>query len=283
MLSTILKIVSFAFSTIFSGLFYSILCLFISPFSRIQIILQCIEKSDEPLGAVRVFKKIIKYEGYRGLWKSCIPPIFCFVVVDTIEPVFMKLIPSIFEDASYSDGESYMVWILINVYRASVKGIIFTIFSYPFEFAEIKLAYDARLSEYSKTQYKGIKDLFKKTLLNDGMLGFYSGIGLDLLAMLGFLLIKWTSLALMHSFGFSIDSAISECVAEYFAYSLVYPSLVVKCRIMVRPENLGKRDIWKSFIDIIESEGVSGLFGGYIFVVIEFCGLLCSTLFGKFS
>lgn len=283
MLKIILAIFIYVFSTIIGGTFYAIISLFTSPFLRIQTILQCTEKSDEPLGAVQIFKRIIKYEGYRGLWKSYLPPIFIYLVNDPIELILREVMPSIFEDASYSDSERYITWILMNTYRGSVRFVIPLILTYPFGFAETKLANDARLSEYSKTQYKGIKDLFKKTLLNDGILGLFRGIGLDLLGLLGYQFIKWSSLSLMHSFGFSIDSAVSDCLADYFAYSLLYPSIVLRSRIIVRPENHGKIDIWKSFTDIIRNEGVTGLFGGYLFVVIEMIGaFLFFTFFGKF-
>lgn len=172
----------------------------------------------------------------------------------------------------------------MNTYEGLGRDSIPSILSYPFNFAEIKLANDARLDENSKIQYKGMSDLFRKTLLNDGISGFYRGVKIKLLGLVGYNLIRWSLIGLMRSFDLTTDFGVSQCLVDFFAYSLMYPLTVLKSRVIVGHKKHDAISIWKLFTNVIKSQGITGLFGGYIFVLIYFIGtLFCSTLFEKFS
>lgn len=246
-----------------------IIPIFTSPIQRAQVILQCKKQSDEPLGAVLVFKKIIKHEGYWGLWKLYLPVVILFFVKMLIKLTLSALMPSIFENVPYRDSRSYIVRILMCSCMDSVREAVPSILTYPLLFAQIKLANDAKLNGYSRIQYRGINDLFKKTLLNDGISCLYSGIIVYLLALIGFKTINCSLVGLMHSFSLSINSTVSIHLARYFAVSVIYPLIVLKSRVIVKPKDYRGINIWKPFTDIIKKEEIIGLFESYLLFVLN--------------
>ena len=77
-----------------------------------------------------------------------------------------------------------MKWFAGNLASGSAAGATTSLFLYHLDFARTRLATDTRAhSADGQRQFKGLLDVYRKTLLSDGIVGLYRGFGVSILGI----------------------------------------------------------------------------------------------------
>lgn len=83
------------------------------------------------------------------------------------------------------DKDGYWMWFGGNLASGAAAGASSSVFVYSLDFARTRLANDAKISTKNATgsserQYKGMLDVYKKTIATDGVAGLYRGFMVSL-------------------------------------------------------------------------------------------------------
>ena len=85
------------------------------------------------------------------------------------------------------DKDGYWMWFGGNLASGAAAGASSSVFVYSLDFARTRLANDAKMSVKnasgaggSERQYKGMLDVYKKTMATDGIAGLYRGFMVSL-------------------------------------------------------------------------------------------------------
>lgn len=77
-----------------------------------------------------------------------------------------------------------MKWFAGNVVSGSAAGAITSLLLYHLDYARTRLAMDARGCPINgKCQFKGLMDVYHKTLLSDGITGLYRGFSVSIIGI----------------------------------------------------------------------------------------------------
>lgn len=81
----------------------------------------------------------------------------------------------------YSKDEGgYLKWFAGNVAAGSAAGATTSLFLYHLDYARTRLGMDARQCPLNdRRQFKGLIDVYQKTLSTDGVIGLYRGFGVS--------------------------------------------------------------------------------------------------------
>jgi len=160
-----------------------------APIERVKLLLQnqgellAQGKLNEPYKgitdcAVRTFRNEGLLPFWRGNLASCIRyfpmQAFNFAFKDRIQSVFRR-----------STSDSYGVMFLKNIVAGGCAGILSVTITYSLDFARTKLANDTKVhSKGSKggvgeREFRGIIDVYRKTIASDGILGLYRGYSIS--------------------------------------------------------------------------------------------------------
>lgn len=74
-------------------------------------------------------------------------------------------------------------WLAGNVASGSAAGATTSLLLYHLDYARTRLATDAIESRGTKRQYRGLLDVYKKTLATDGMSGLYRGFSVSIMGI----------------------------------------------------------------------------------------------------
>ncbi|CAF1935337.1 hypothetical protein YC2023_062649 [Brassica napus] len=82
------------------------------------------------------------------------------------------------------EKDGYLKWFAGNVASRSAAGATTSLFLYHLDYARARLGTDAKECSVSgKRQFKGMVDVYRKTLSSDGVKGFYRGFGVSILGI----------------------------------------------------------------------------------------------------
>lgn len=103
-------------------------------------------------------------------------------VMQAFNFAFRGYFKSLFGRSKERDG--YMKWFAGNVASGSAAGATTSLFLYHLDYARTRLATDAQgYSVDGQRQFKGMLDVYRKTLSTDGIAGLYRGFGVSIIGI----------------------------------------------------------------------------------------------------
>ncbi|KAI4732788.1 ADP,ATP carrier protein-like protein [Aureobasidium sp. EXF-12298] len=258
-----------------SGITQAIVKTGAAPLERIRLLIQ---NQDELLrlgrltkpytGIYECLKRIITEEGTASLWRGNIVHIIRYFPAQALDFAFRDTYKSMFAFEKERDG--YWWWMVGNVASGAAAGATKLLFLYLFDYIRVRLTNDVKNATDGERQYKGLVDVFEKTLASDGVAGLYRGF---LPSVIGIIVYRALWLGIMDfikplvltgtlegnflaSFLFSWTVATTVSLASY-------PLDTIRSRMMMRS---GEAVKYNSFIDagdqIVAKEGVKSLWKG---------------------
>ncbi|XP_021909110.1 ADP,ATP carrier protein ER-ANT1 isoform X2 [Carica papaya] len=169
------------------------------------------------------------------------------------------------------EKDGYIKWFAGNVASGSAAGATTSLFLYHLDYARTRLGTDARECRVNgQRQFKGLLDVYSKTLSTDGAVGLYRGFGVSIMGI-----------TLYRGLYFGIYDSMKPIIlvgsleGNFFASFLLgwsittvsglcaYPFDTLRRRMMLtsgQPEKY--RSARHAFLEIIRVEGFSALFRG---------------------
>ncbi|PPQ99601.1 hypothetical protein CVT24_005177 [Panaeolus cyanescens] len=156
-----------------------------APIERIKLMVQ---NQDEMIKQGRLsspykgigdaFGRVYRDEGALALWRGNTANIIRYFPTQALNFAFKDYFKYIF---GFKRNEGYWKWFAGNVAAGSAAGASSQFFVYSLDYARTRLANDAKSTVGGgERQFKGIIDVYKKTLASDGVVGLYRGFGASL-------------------------------------------------------------------------------------------------------
>ncbi|XP_073035541.1 ADP,ATP carrier protein ER-ANT1 [Primulina eburnea] len=221
------------------------------------------------LGVGNCFKRVFREEGTLSFWRGNQANIIRYFPTQAFNFAFKGYFRSIFGCSKEKDG--YFKWFAGNVASGSAAGATTSVFLYHLDYARTRLATDAKECPINgKRQFKGIIDVYSKTLSVDGIGGLYRGFGVSILGitlyrgmyfgiydtMKPIVLVGPFNDNFLASFflGWSVTTVSGVCA---------YPFDTLRRRMMLTSgQSLKYRNAKHAFFEIIRLEGFTALFRG---------------------
>ncbi|ESW32530.1 hypothetical protein PHAVU_002G329900 [Phaseolus vulgaris] len=247
-----------------------------APIERVKLLLQnqgeMIKRGQlkKPyLGVSDGFKRVFMEEGFIAFWRGHQANVIRYFPTQAFNFAFKGYFKSIFGYSKERDG--YTKWFTGNVASGSAAGATTSLLLYHLDYARTRLGTDAiECRNTSQRQFKGLIDVYRKTLSSDGIAGLYRGFGISI----------W-GIAMYRGMYFGIYDTMKPIVlvgpfegnflASFFlgwsitAFSGVcaYPFDTLRRRMMLTSGHPNKyRNAIHAFRDIVGQEGFLALFRG---------------------
>ena len=150
-----------------------------APIERIKLLIQ---NQDEIIKAGRLkepYKGIIdctvrvyRTEGVLPFWRGNLVNCICYFPAQALNFAFKDKIKALF---NMKKNDSYRVKFTKNILSGGAAGALSLCFVYSLDYARTRLANDVRAAENGTRQFKGLVDVYRKTLKSDGFVGLYRG------------------------------------------------------------------------------------------------------------
>ncbi|KAG9151547.1 hypothetical protein Leryth_019739 [Lithospermum erythrorhizon] len=170
-----------------------------------------------------------------------------------------------------SKEDGYIKWFAGNVASGSAAGATTSLFLYHLDYARTRLATDATVCTLTgQRQFKGLCDVYKKTLSTDGIFGLYRGFGVSIMGI-----------TLYRGMYFGIYDTLKPivlvgplqgnfCASFFLGWSITtvsgvcaYPFDTVRRRMMLTSgQPLKYRNAMHAFREIVRQEGFTALYRG---------------------
>ncbi|KAJ4978314.1 hypothetical protein NE237_009094 [Protea cynaroides] len=221
------------------------------------------------MGIRDCFKRILREEGLLSLWRGNQANVIRYFPTQAFNFAFKGYFQSLFGFSKEKDG--YVKWLAGNVASGSAAGATTSSFLYHLDYARTRLGTDAKECQVNgQRQYKGLIDVYRKTLLSDGIVGLYRGFGASIMGI-----------TLYRGLYFGIYDTMKPIVlvgpleGNFFACFLLgwsvttfsglcaYPFDTTRRRMMLTSGQPSKyRNSMHAFQQIVRQEGFPGLFRG---------------------
>merc|ERR1712142_170537 len=149
-----------------------------APIERVKLLLQNQdemikqERLDKPYnGVVDCVKRTVASEGVYPLWRGNLANCLRYFPTQALNFAFKDKVKAMFnvpKDASYVKKFS------ANILSGGCAGSLSLLFVYSLDYARPRLANDAK-GKGGERQYKGLVDVYTKTIKSDGIQGLYRG------------------------------------------------------------------------------------------------------------
>jgi len=152
-----------------------------APIERVKLLIQ---NQDEMLkqgrlshkysGIIDAFKRTGAEEGLISFWRGNTANVIRYFPTQALNFAFKDKYKAMF---GYKKSEGYWKWFGGNLASGGLAGATSLLFVYSLDYARTKLANDAKSvsKEGGGREYKGLFDVYKKTLASDGIGGLYRG------------------------------------------------------------------------------------------------------------
>ncbi|KNA22804.1 hypothetical protein SOVF_030730 [Spinacia oleracea] len=131
------------------------------------------------LGISDCFKRVLREEGVLALWRGNQANVIRYFPTQAFNFAFRGYFKSLFGRSKERDG--YIRWFAGNVASGSAAGATTSVFLYHLDYARTRLATDALgTSMNGQRRFKGLVDVYRKTLSTDGIGGLYRGFGVSI-------------------------------------------------------------------------------------------------------
>ncbi|XP_047149387.1 ADP,ATP carrier protein ER-ANT1 isoform X1 [Vigna umbellata] len=221
------------------------------------------------LGVSDGFKRVFTEEGLIAFWRGHQANVIRYFPTQAFNFAFKGYFKSIFGYSKERDG--YIKWFTGNVASGSAAGATTSVLLYHLDYARTRLGTDAiECRGTSQRQFKGLIDVYRKTLSSDGIAGLYRGFGISI----------W-GIAMYRGMYFGIYDTMKPIVlvgpfegnflASFFlGWSITtfsgvcaYPFDTLRRRMMLTSGHPNKyRNSIHAFRDIVGQEGFLALFRG---------------------
>ncbi|KAL6873515.1 hypothetical protein ACP4OV_013597 [Aristida adscensionis] len=126
-------------------------------------------------GIADAFARVLREEGAAALWRGNQANVIRYFPT---QPGYFK---SFFGFNREKDGK--WKWLAGNVASGSAAGATTSLLLYHLDYARTRLATDAIEFRGSKRQFRGLLDVYKKTLTTDGVPGLYRGFSVSIVGI----------------------------------------------------------------------------------------------------
>ncbi|KAG9455196.1 hypothetical protein H6P81_008100 [Aristolochia fimbriata] len=130
-------------------------------------------------GIGNCFSRVLREEGVLALWRGNQANVIRYLPTQAFNFAFKDYFKSIFGRSKERDG--YFKWLVGNVASGSAAGATTSLVLYHLDYARTRLATDAIEScSGGRRQFKGLLDVYRKTISSDGIRGLYRGFGVSI-------------------------------------------------------------------------------------------------------
>jgi len=218
-------------------------------------------------GVIDCTVQTFRTEGLLPFWRGNLANCIRYFPTQALNFAFKDKIKAMFKQ---SKNDPYMVNFSKNIASGGVAGAMSLCFVYSLDYARTRLANDLKSSKKGggERQYKGLVDVYKKTLATDGIAGLYRGFVISCVGIIiyrgcyfGFYdTLKDTVLG--ENAGITLSFAVGYAVTVTSGL-ISYPVDTIRRRMMMTS---GQAVKYKGSMDcmfqIIRAEGVVSLFKG---------------------
>ncbi|XP_019446132.1 PREDICTED: ADP,ATP carrier protein ER-ANT1 isoform X2 [Lupinus angustifolius] len=247
-----------------------------APIERVKLLLQnqgeMIKRGQlkKPyLGLSHTFKRVFMEEGLIAFWRGHQANVIRYFPTQAFNFAFKGYFKRIFGHSKERDG--YIKWFAGNVASGSAAGATTSLFLYHLDYARTRLGTDSlECRATGQRQFKGLADVYRKTLSSDGIAGLYRGFSVSILGITMYrgmyfgLYDTLKPIVLVGPFegnffasfllGWSITSSAGVCA---------YPFDTLRRRMMLTCGQPNKyKNAMHAFHEIVQQEGFSALFRG---------------------
>ncbi|XAR63836.1 hypothetical protein NMG60_11023940 [Bertholletia excelsa] len=133
-------------------------------------------------GVADCFGRVLKEEGVLAFWRGNQANVIRYFPTQAFNFAFKGYFKSLFGCSKERDG--YIKWFAGNVASGSAAGATTSLFLYHLDYARTRLATDAKESLLNgQCQFRGLLDVYRKTLSTDGIRGLYRGFGVSIMGI----------------------------------------------------------------------------------------------------
>ncbi|EEF43125.1 ADP,ATP carrier protein, putative [Ricinus communis] len=134
------------------------------------------------MGVRDCFKRIFREEGVLSFWRGNQANVIRYFPTQAFNFAFKGYFKSLFGHSKEKDG--YIKRFAGNVASGSAAGTTTSLLFYHLDFARTRLGTDAReCSINGQRQFKGLLDVYSKTLSRNGIAGLYRGFGVSIMGI----------------------------------------------------------------------------------------------------
>ncbi|KAM0750952.1 adenine nucleotide translocator [Meredithblackwellia eburnea MCA 4105] len=241
-----------------------------APIERIKIMIQ---NQAELIKAGRLSKpysgifdagrRAVAEEGALSLWRGNGTNVIRYFPTQALNFAFKDSIKAKFGYKKEKDG--YWMWMGGNIASGAAAGAASSVFVYSLDYARTRLSADSKsIKAGGERQFKGLLDVYKKTLASDGFIGLYRGFGASLVGVCvyrGFYFglydtAKETLLVGPLQDNFAASFAVGWAVTTGAGLAS-YPFDTVRRRMMMRSgEAVQYKGMIDAFSQIVRNEGI---------------------------
>ncbi|XP_031477224.1 ADP,ATP carrier protein ER-ANT1 [Nymphaea colorata] len=157
-----------------------------APMERVKLLLQNqgeLQKRGQlcdPYCGVRdCFRRVLREEGILSLWRGNQANVLRYLPTQAFNFAFKGYFQSVFGYSKEKDG--YLKWLAGNVASGSAAGATTSLFLYHLDYARTRLATDMKNVQANRSrQFMGLRDVYRKTLMTDGIVGLYRGFSVSI-------------------------------------------------------------------------------------------------------
>jgi len=245
-----------------------------APIERVKLLIQNQDEMlksgrlDRPYkGIAECFGRVIKEEGFVSLWRGNLANVIRYFPTQALNFAFKDYFKRMFGYTKEKDG--YWVWFAGNLASGGAAGASSLFFVYSLDYARTRLANDNKAAKKGgERQFKGIVDVYRKTLATDGIAGLYRGFNIS---CVGIIVYRGLYFGLFDS----LKPLLGVYKDNFFASFLLgwgitigaglasYPIDTVRRRMMMTSgEAVKYRSSAHAFVEIMKKEGWTSLFKG---------------------
>nr|CAB3449249.1 unnamed protein product [Digitaria exilis] len=132
-------------------------------------------------GIAQTFARVLREEGAAALWRGNQANVIRYFPTQAFNFAFKGYFKSFFGYDREKDGK--WKWLAGNVAAGSAAGATTSLLLYHLDYARTMLATDAIESRGNKRQFRGLLDVYRKTLATDGISGLYRGFSVSIVGI----------------------------------------------------------------------------------------------------
>ena len=155
-----------------------------APIERIKLLLQNQNeiiksgKIDKPfLGIIDCASRTYRHEGFLSFWRGNLTNVIRYFPTQGLNFAFKDKIKTVFRGGYWKDKS-----LAKNTLSGGFGGVITNFFVYSLDFARTRLANDVK-NQGTTRLYKGLTDVYLKTLKSNGIRGLYRGFSVSILTI----------------------------------------------------------------------------------------------------
>lgn len=134
------------------------------------------------MGIGDCFGRVLREEGLLSFWRGNQANVIRYFPTQAFNFAFKGYFKSLFGRSKEKDG--YVKWFAGNVASGSAAGATTSLFLYHLDYARTRLGTDTRECRINgQRQFKGLLDVYSKTMSSDGIVGLYRGFGVSIIGI----------------------------------------------------------------------------------------------------